>query len=210
MPARREEPDQERGRRPAAPVFAAAGDGPRVIVNPIQRDHVTFVTTARESGGAFTRMETLLAAGGGNPPHRHRRHSEWFTCVEGEVAITLGRHAVALAPGQSATAAPGVRHRFHNPTAAPCRFLVEVKPGDPDFEDALRMVYGLARDGRTNRLGMPRRPDHAIAVTTLGDVVPAGPGAVAFPLLRLLARTPPVRRARAQLRRLYCGAVSAP
>jgi hypothetical protein len=62
-----------------------------------------------------------------------------------------------LGPGETADAPIGSRHRFANDTDRPVTFLTTIRPSRR-FEEQIRITYGLARDRKTIRGGVPRNP----------------------------------------------------
>lgn len=80
--------------------------------------------------------ETLYAeARDGAEPHFHRRHTDTFYVLEGELAVLLGDEEVLLPPGACACAPPGLVHGFR--TTMRARFLNYHTP-DGDFAENLR------------------------------------------------------------------------
>ena len=128
----------------------------RKIYNPIQKDYVTFITTAAESKGACTIVEVELADGGGVGLHYHKTYSETFTCIDGNVQVGLGKKIITLKPGESATAEANVNHLFRNRSGKGCKFRVELRPGSRGFEQSLQIGYGLASDGLCKPNGFPK------------------------------------------------------
>jgi quercetin dioxygenase-like cupin family protein len=55
--------------------------------NPVIGDEVTFVHTARETGGEHTVARVVLKPGGGNPLHYHLTYAEEFEVVDGCLTI---------------------------------------------------------------------------------------------------------------------------
>ena len=145
-----------------------------------------------------------LAPGGGNPPHTHGAFGERFEVVEGTLHVRLGRETRVLGPGESVTAPRGVVHCFSNPAAAPARFRVELRPGHAGFEDALRIAYGLARDGRTTRGGLPKGLGVIALLTRMSDTYLTGPLSALKPLFGWLARRAARRGVERALRDRYC------
>jgi quercetin dioxygenase-like cupin family protein len=127
----------------------------RKIYNPIQKDIVIFLKTAEDTSGEYTLVEVELAPKGGVGLHYHKTYSEKFDCLEGELSVQLARTIHVLKPGASATAHPMINHRFFNASGAPCKFRVELRPASRGFEQSLQVAYGLARDGKTNKKGLP-------------------------------------------------------
>jgi mannose-6-phosphate isomerase-like protein (cupin superfamily) len=127
------------------------------IENPIIGDRVTFVNTAEETNGEKTILEILLAPKGGNVLHYHTHFTETFTVIDGELKYQLGKEVFTLNPGQSATIPLYAQHRFFSTSEKPTKFLCELKPGSRNFENALRIAYGLARDGKCNNKAVPKK-----------------------------------------------------
>ncbi|GGB96811.1 cupin domain-containing protein [Dyadobacter sediminis] len=130
----------------------------RTITNPLMKDEVVFLETSRESGGRYTLVEVSLAAGAGNPLHYHDDFSEEFTCISGELSIELNGKIIRLSAGETAVAPARSKHRFFNQSQSECRFQCRIAPGCPGFEQTLQITYGLARDGKTNKQGVPQSP----------------------------------------------------
>ncbi len=134
-----------------------AGD---TIDNAVSGERLTFLATSRDTGGAYTRVRfTLPPRGAGTPAHLHTTLSERFEVVSGRLCVALGggEPPLVLAPGESAFVAPYTVHRFWNGTDEETVFEAEVRPPG-GFEDFMRSSFGLARDGRTSRSGIPRDP----------------------------------------------------
>jgi quercetin dioxygenase-like cupin family protein len=180
----------------------------RRIYDPIQKDFATFLKTAEETGGEYTLIEVEVAPGGGNDLHYHSSFSERFEVIEGELLVQAGTETVVLREGQTITAPPATLHRFGNPSAKTTRFLVELRPGHTGFENALRLAYGLARDGQVTRKGLPRSIHHMAVLVQMADSNVPGLFSVAAPLLRLLARSRRGRAAERDLLERYCPAMA--
>ena len=128
----------------------------RRIYNPVQKDYVTFLKTAKETNNQSTLVEVELAPKGGVGLHYHKTYSEKFDCIEGELKVQAGKEIFTLSPGQSVTALPNINHRFFNTSDKVCKFKVELNPASSGFEKSLQIGYGLARDGETNSKGFPK------------------------------------------------------
>src|SRR5512146_571342 len=105
----------------------------REIYNPVQRDRVTFLKTAAETGGELTLLEMEVAPGGGNFLHIHATYAERFTVLAGELGVQVGERQSVLAEGASEVVPAGVVHRWYNSGAAPARIYVELRPGHAGF-----------------------------------------------------------------------------
>ena len=127
----------------------------RTIYNPVQRDAATFLETSEETGGARTLVELVVAPGGKVTAHYHLTYSERFTVLEGQFTVALDGVQHELTPGDEVVAAPSTLHAWSNPTEDRSVVRIELRPGNPGFEKGLRVVYGLAADGRVLRTGVP-------------------------------------------------------
>lgn len=161
---------------------------PRVITNPLIGDTVTFVKTSAETNGAYTLVEVILAPNGGNGMHYHIDFDEAFEVIEGTLGIQLGKQVLHLQPGQSAVAMRNEVHRFYNPSPTePVKFLCTITPA-MQFEQLLRIAYGLANDGLTNKKGMPAILPLSIMFQKGGTYLPNLPTRVQQAIFGFIAR----------------------
>lgn len=174
------------------------------IINPAQGDQITFLVTAAQSQGELIRMETVLSPGGRNQPHRHPSFSEAFEVLQGTLVVQLDERRHTVIAGQRVVAVPNTVHRFLNPTQETTTFITEVRPGSQSFEEGLRMLYGLAADGKVTSKGFPRNLLQFAVISSKSEVVPPGVIGLLFPLLRRLAGSPAGRRTEATLLSMYC------
>lgn len=161
----------------------------RAIENPLIKDRVTFLETSEETGGKFTLVQVELAPNGGNDLHYHKTFDETFTVVEGVLGIQMGKEIIHLEKGENATAPMGSLHRFFNPSATEkVVFNVLLQPGSKGFETTLQVAYGLARDGRTNRSGVPKSLYHMALIIQWSDTNIPGVFTAIEPVMRWLAK----------------------
>lgn len=177
----------------------------RRILNPVQRDSITFLETSAESGGERTLCLFEVAPGGRVKPHFHMSYSEHFFVHEGRLTVTIGQETRAVGPGEDARVAPGLLHAWRNDGAERVMADLELRPGHAGFEEGLRILFGLAADGRVMADGLPRNPLHTAVLLDLGELrLPGALGAMRplFGLLSRVARRSGVER---ELRRRYLG-----
>ena len=160
----------------------------RTIYHPIQRDRVTFLKTAAETGSELMLVEVELAPGGGNDLHYHTTFSERFIPITGDLSVQVGKEQGVLHSGESALVKQGLIHRFYNVTDQTIRFYVEIRPAHVGFEQALRIAYGLASDGQTSAAGTPRDLLALAVVVELSNTRLSGPLSLLNPFFGLLAR----------------------
>ncbi len=148
---------------------------PRTIENPISGERVTFVATAEETDGEYTRIRTEISAGGrGTVLHYHLAYTEEFTVLEGTLNMCVGRgNERALEKGESVLVPLRTPHRFWNASSRPAVFEVEVRPSR-SFETALRAQAGLVADGRTNPKAVPKNLFELALIYELSESYIAG------------------------------------
>lgn len=86
-------------------------------------------TTAKAARPELSLLEFELSSGDEIGLHFHRRQSDAFYVLEGEVEFTLGRETTTLLPGAFALAPPGVVHGMRNGQAVTARLLNVHTPG---------------------------------------------------------------------------------
>lgn len=130
--------------------------------------------------------------------HRHPTITERFHVLSGRVGFLLGDREATLGAGEEAEVPAGTLHDWWQVGEEPAEVVVEVDPGDR-FVEMIGTLFGLARDGKVDRNGLPHPLQLAVTVHAYRDVmVPASPPAwvqnVAFgilaPLGRALGRRP--------------------
>ena len=176
---------------------------PRRIFNPVQRDAATFLETSEESGGARTLAELEVAPGGKVTPHYHLTYSERFKVLEGQLTVEIDGVRHELGPGDEAVAAPRSLHAWSNPCEERSVAHIELRPGSPGFERALRVAYGLAADGLVLKNGLPRNPLHAALLLEMGELRLPGAYAALERVLGLLASVARWRGIDRELERRY-------
>ncbi len=177
----------------------------RTIENPVIGDRVRFIQTAGETNNACTRVEVELAPKGGNPLHYHKTFSETFQVVKGNLGLQLADKQMVLSEGESYTVQAFEVHRFFNPSDVDSvTFEVRLEPGSVGFQTSLQVLYGLAREGKTNAKGIPKSLYDLSLFIRWGDSNMPGMLSVLEPVMKLLARRA-IRKGRdQQLIRTYC------
>jgi len=167
-------------------------DRNRTIVNPINGDKVTFLKTCAETNGEsiLCELEVFPNAQGTSaaPPHYHRSYTETFKVFEGELTVRIGKETFVLGKGQSATVPLKTIHTFSNRSSQKVRGTVEVHPCHQGFENGLIIMYGLARDGKTTKAGMPKSISQLAVLMLMGDIRFGGIMAPLNPIMKWIAK----------------------
>lgn len=150
------------------PMTFHAGD---VIENPVTEERIVFRETSLENSGRRVLFDTYLAPGGFVArTHCHPYQVESFSVRSGTLGMQIAHEHVELDPGREITVMNGTPHRFWNAGAEEAVFRTEIKPA-LQFESLVGTMYGLARDGRTNRKGMPNALRLAVIAESHFDTV---------------------------------------
>jgi quercetin dioxygenase-like cupin family protein len=135
------------------------------IANPVTGETVTFQRTSADSGGELVIAEVTLEPGGSAAGvHVHPRQTETFRILDGTVGFRIGRERRFATTGETVLVEAGTAHAFWNTGEARARFLCEIRPA-LGFERLLETMFALARDGKTDRRGMP----HPLRLAAIAD-----------------------------------------
>jgi quercetin dioxygenase-like cupin family protein len=88
----------------------------------------------------------------GAGPHIHKRHSDSFYVLEGELEFNVGDETHRAGPGGFVSVPPGIVHAFTNPGPGPVRFLNAHTPAC-GFTEAIR-VRSRGEDPDSERFDM--------------------------------------------------------
>jgi mannose-6-phosphate isomerase-like protein (cupin superfamily) len=129
----------------------------RDIYNPDTDQKITFLKTGPETGGELLEVE-IDAGPDSKPPvdHFHRVQEESFEILEGQVQFRIAGEQRTVGPGEPVVIPPGVAHVWWNSASGRLRMRCRFRPAG-EMEDFWRVVFGLAREGRT-RGGVPHPP----------------------------------------------------
>jgi quercetin dioxygenase-like cupin family protein len=134
---------------------AKAGD---VIENPITGERITFLKTTRETNGELLRFEYVLPPGFTIPQHVHPHQEERHEVLSGTLRGRVGGQERDYAAGERVVGPAGVPHAWRNPSSEEeLRFVSELRP-PLAFETIMETSFGLARDGKTTKQGIPKNP----------------------------------------------------
>ncbi len=137
--------------------MARAGDE---MVDPFTGERMIFRKTAKETDGELLQTDLIGKAGWTTGPlHVHPYQEERFEVISG----TLGSHVAGVEriheAGEVVVAPAGSVHRVWNADGEEeeVHFLMEFRPA-LRTEDLFETLFGLARDGKTYKSGIPKNP----------------------------------------------------
>ncbi len=142
--------------------MASAGD---VIENPVTGDRVIFRKTARDTNGELLQFELSMKPHGASMfEHVHLRQEERVEVVSGTVRFRRGGKEKRLSAGQTAVLPAGIPHTLWNGGDDEAHVLVEARPA-LKTETAIETLFGLARDGKVDKRGMPNPLQGAVVAS---------------------------------------------
>src|SRR5918997_6076425 len=128
----------------------------QTIENPVSGERITFLQTARDTGGEKLEIELELSPDGHVPgAHVHPEQTETFHVLEGTMRFRLGLRTIVAEAGETVVVPAGRVHKFANGGDDTPRRPVEVVPA-LDMEDLLCTTAELALEGNVLASGMPR------------------------------------------------------
>jgi len=160
----------------------------RTFANPAINDAATFIKTSEETNGEYTLIEIDLGKSDGPPLHYHNAFSEKFQVEDGVLYLQVGKEKKILNIGESVTVPAGTPHRFYNETNNQVKFLITLKPGHTGMENFIKIFYGLASDGLTDKKGKPKNFAHLAVALIMSDSNASGFMSLLSPIIRSVAK----------------------
>jgi len=153
--------------------MAHAGD---TIENPVDGERLIFVHTVEDTGEDELVIEYYIPPGtSAVPAHVHLATEETFEVLAGTLEVWIGarRDRQRLSAGDVIALPPRVAHQHGNGGADVLHVRESFRPAG-NLEIAFQATFGLARDGKATRTGLPKNLlDTALILQLLG-IVPAG------------------------------------
>ncbi len=139
------------------------------------------------------------------PWHYHTLFSETFEVLNGTLEVGLNSRVSWLKKGDRVTMKPNEKHYFHNISDDDdCLMQVTVSPGNKNFENALLISKGLAKDGLASEAGIPKKLADLALFVYLNNSKMVGLQKIAGPLFKYLA-TRAIKKGRLkELELKYC------
>jgi quercetin dioxygenase-like cupin family protein len=138
------------------------------------------------------------------PWHYHTLFSETFKVLEGTLEVGLKDQVHQFKKGDTVTIKPGEKHYFHNVSNEECLIQVTVSPGNKNFENALLISKGLAKDGLASAAGTPKKLSDLALFVYLNNSKMVGMQKIAAPLFNYLAKNAIKKGRLKELEFKYC------
>jgi quercetin dioxygenase-like cupin family protein len=128
----------------------------QTLDNPVSGERITFRRTAADTNGELLEFDLTLAPDGHVPgAHVHPEQEERFCVHSGRMVFRLGLRKIVAEAGDTVIVPAGRVHKFRNGGDEPAQVRVQVVPA-LDMEELFETTVALAREGNTNRKGMPK------------------------------------------------------
>ncbi|MBD0338969.1 MAG: cupin domain-containing protein [Thermoleophilia bacterium] len=163
------------------------------LENPVTGERLVWRATSAETGGTLLAFDFSLRVGGSVPlAHVHPLQEERFRVLAGRARVRLGGRTVVARPGDEVVVPPGTVHRLWNDGEEELQAVIEFRPA-LRLEQFFEQLWGLARDGRLDKRGLPSPLQLAVMAPEYLDevalpVVPVGVQRAALALVAPLAR----------------------
>jgi quercetin dioxygenase-like cupin family protein len=122
------------------------------------------------------------------PWHYHTLFTETFDVLSGTLEVGLNNQVRQLKKGDKVTIKPNERHYFHNVSNVECLIQVTISPENRNFENALLISKGLAKDGLASATGTPQKLADLALFVYLNNSKMVGLQKIAAPLFTFLAK----------------------
>lgn len=125
------------------------------LTNPITGERGVVKIAPTDENGRLLVADLFIQPGGAVAgAHYHPAIEEAFTVVSGQVGFLVGDKKMIAPLGERIVVPVGVVHDWWNAGSEEAQVVVEIRPADR-FMEMIANMFGLARDGKTNKKGMP-------------------------------------------------------
>ena len=139
--------------------------------NPVTGERVVVLTDPLDHPNRVLVSHLFVRPGGRVAvEHFHPTITERFHVMRGRIGFLVDGRERVLGAGEAAHVAPRVRHDWWQVGEEEAQVIVEVDPGDR-FVEMVGTFFGLARDGKVGRKGIPKPLQLAVTARAYRDVM---------------------------------------
>ncbi len=139
----------------ADPAIGSFGTEDNPLVHPVTGEQIIFRRRSRDTGGEMLEMILVLGPSGFiAAEHLHPNQEERFEISGAPAMFRIGGEERLFQPGEVAVVPAGTPHVWWNPGQEEVTTLIQVRPA-LDTETFFETFFGLARDGKVGRNGLP-------------------------------------------------------
>ena len=167
--------------------MAKAGD---IIDNPVTGERIIVLQSGQETAGKLYAFELSMRPHGFvNAEHIHPKQEEAFEVTRGTIRFRINGQEMDSSTGQTVVIPAGTRHILWNASDEEASMTVWLRPA-LKTETAFETLFGLARDGKTNKRGLPNIFQTAVLLADYPEtkVLLPSPVQILLNLLTPLAR----------------------
>lgn len=172
-----------------------------------QKDKVGFVQeSCITNGGVRTVIHGMFAPGAMAPMHYHTEFNESFEVLKGELSVWNDGKKIILKAGDKATIQRKVHHKFKNESEAMVEALVITEPGYEPFEQNIKIMMGLQKDGLIEQLSKmtPKMIPLGMILTDLSNTHLVGGVGLMFKVMSLFYNKEKIALRKQELIEKYC------
>jgi mannose-6-phosphate isomerase-like protein (cupin superfamily) len=142
-----------------------------VLENPVTGERAIVLTDPFEHPDQVLVSHLYVEPGGRvAAAHLHPNLRERFHVISGRVGFQVGAEQRELGPGESAEIPPNTIHDWWQVGTEEASVVVEVDPGIR-FVQLVGTMFGLARDGKSTKDGLPKPLQLAVSVSEFRDTI---------------------------------------
>lgn len=170
-------------------------------------DKVGYVKESCDTnGGLRSVIHGVFAHGAMAPTHYHTEFDESFEILEGELTVWNDGQKAVLKAGDKAKIMKTVRHRFKNESGKDVKVLVTLEPGYKPFEQNIRIMMGLQKDGVLEQLSKmtPKMVPVGMILTDLSNTRLVGGVGFMFKVISLFYNKKKIALRKKELLEKYC------
>jgi quercetin dioxygenase-like cupin family protein len=120
----------------------------QIINNPLTGEYIEFIETAKETGGAYTKIKILVKAGGFKPVlHFHNKMDEGFELISGRLSYELNKEKKTITAGDKIILPKNIPHTHYNEQAEDL-LMYQIFTPSLDIDTFLENFFGLAGEGQ--------------------------------------------------------------
>jgi quercetin dioxygenase-like cupin family protein len=143
----------------------------QVFENPVTGERVIGITDPLDHPDGVLVAELHVAPGGRVAlAHRHPGLVERFQVLRGRITYLIGEREETLGPGGAAEVPAGVVHDWWQVGEEEAVVVAEVDPGER-FTEMVGTFFGLARDGKVDKKGVPHPLQLALTAREYRDTM---------------------------------------
>jgi mannose-6-phosphate isomerase-like protein (cupin superfamily) len=169
--------------------------------NPILKDRIEIL---KDTDNILIFRTFLEPNGGQTGLHYHTKFSEKFRIAKGELSVFLGKEKKVFKANESLIIEQFTSHKFFNTSHEEVIFDVEII-NPKKMKYALQIIYGIAKEGKINNLGLPRNVFHlAIGLDMMNAYSPDFPHIMQFIAIKTLSGFGKMVGIEKELLKRYC------